>query len=156
MHRLWVLGAVMAVGLGLRGAPAVSATTEGQEDGALIEIEQAAWEAWKAGDSEAFEARLSDDGMLILGDGRLLGKAAAIEDIDGDDCQVESFTLSNFHVHSVGVATKILSYEAVQEAICDGTPNPKSLLVSSVYHLRDGKWINVHYQETVQPEAETR
>lgn len=120
-------------------------------DSALIALEQGAWEAWKHRDSGYFEDNIAADGVMIRGDGRLLGKAAAIEEISAGACRARAFSLSGFHVHSVGVFTKIVSYEARQETICEGVETLADLLVSSTYTLRDGEWVNVFYQETVRP-----
>lgn len=142
---------VLLSGLAMSGAPALA---DEHEDGKLIESEKAAWEAWKNGDGDFFEATVADDGMMILADGGMRSKAEAIAEITGGGCEVAGYSLSDFQVHSLGAEAKILTYEAEQDAVCGGMKIPESLRVSSTYALRDGKWMSVHYQETVRMEME--
>jgi len=141
---------VLVLGLALDRQPLGAA--EMAENLALIQVETAAWEAWKTGDEVFFESHVDEQGLLITSDGRRIGKAAAVEEIAEGVCDVASFELSNFHVHSLAADTKILSYQARQDAVCDGKRVPEYLLVSSVYDRVEGKWVNVHYQETVRRE----
>lgn len=146
-----VRGVIGTLGLGLLLA-AIPALADHHEGSQLIESEKGAWEAWKNGNAEYFETHVADDSVMILGDGHVLSKAEIVGQIGS--CEVAGYELSNFRTHSLGAEVRILTYEAEQEAVCEGVKVPSSLTVSSTWALRDGKWLNVHYQETVRMESE--
>ncbi len=115
----------------------------------LVELEQAAWQAWKDGDAGFFENYMLDDARLILGDGSNLSKADLLEQLKAGSCEVAGYELTGFSLHRFGAATAALTYTASQDAVCNGQAVPPRLVVSSLYVLRDGSWQGALYQETV-------
>ncbi len=118
-------------------------------DAKLIEMEKAAWEGWKNADVTPFQQMLAEGVVVILGDGTTMDKAQTLETIGGSGCEVASFELSDFSSRAVGDKTTILTYHARQDAVCEGEKIPENLVVSSVWVEKDGRWWNIHYQETV-------
>ena len=71
-----------------------------------------------------------------------------IKALTQQSCDVRSFTFSNLQVHEVSADTVILTYQAKQDATCDGHKLPETVFVSSVYVNKGGKWLSASYHET--------
>jgi hypothetical protein len=133
----------------LATAPAVAGD---DADSKLIATEKSLWEAWKNQDAGPFDTHLVDAAVTITPGGMTTGKAAVIKELAGGTCDVESYSLANFKVHHVGKGVAILTYEASQDAVCDGNKIPAKVIASSVYVNQEGKWLSASYHESRAPE----
>jgi hypothetical protein len=144
--RLMVLCAALLAFMTLSAPKTVAA----QEDlmATLTSIEKALWEGWKNADASAFQDHLADGFVLVNSDGVFAGKAENVAAISSGTCDVQSFSFSNWNIHRVGEHTVIITYDATQDATCEGTKLPENVRASSVYVSHDGRWLAASYQET--------
>jgi uncharacterized protein (TIGR02246 family) len=138
-----VLCAVSAVGA---VAPAFAGS---EDDAALIALEKSLWAAWMAHDGAPFEQHLADGVTHTNSGGRSSGKAAVVAMMASDVCKVSGYELGDVTVHHFGDHTALLTYEASQDAVCEGEAIPARVLSTSVWVKVDGSWRNASYQETV-------
>ncbi len=113
----------------------------------LVALEKASWEAWKARDASFYERTLSDDHMDVHGFG-IADKAAVVATVGSPACVVEGYTLDGFRFRALGADAAMLTYRAEQKTTCNGKPVPSPVWVSSVYSRRDGRWVNVLFQQS--------
>ena len=113
----------------------------------LVKLEMQSWEAWKNHDGKFFERFLSND-HVELGFGGLTTKASIVAGVASGVCQVRDYTLKNFELRMLGNDTALLTYYEAQETNCQGTTVPSPCWVSSLYMKREGRWLNVLYQQT--------
>lgn len=145
--KIWI-GRVAARAMLLALASAVPAQAQDDLESTLVKIEKSLWEAWKGGDADVFEARLVENAVHTGAGGVTVGRAQMIEGMQEAECEVESFSLSDFRVQRVGSGTAILTYRAEQTATCAEETLPTPVWSSAVYVNRDGGWMNAFYQET--------
>ena len=91
---------------------------------------------------------LADDSINVLPSGITVGKDKLIAELTGGSCEVKSFELGEVTEHQVADGVVILTYEASQDAVCDGTKIPDRIYASSVWVEKNGKWYNAMYHET--------
>ena len=115
---------------------------------ALMTIEKSLWQGWADADAAPFEAHLTDGAIGITPGGMTAGKAEQAAEIAAGGCEVESWELSSPAVHPVTDDVVIFTYEAVQQASCEGQDISGKLIVSSVYVNPGGEWKVASYQET--------
>jgi Domain of unknown function (DUF4440)/WD40-like Beta Propeller Repeat len=113
----------------------------------LIALERRSWEAWKTRDSAFFRGFLSDDHVEV-GFGGVEGKATVVAGVGSPLCVVTSYEVRDFAFHRLGPTVALLTYHAAQQTTCGGRPVPSPVWVSSLYVLRDGRWLNAAYQQT--------
>jgi hypothetical protein len=118
----------------------------------LVALEQASWVAWQGHDAKFFAGFLSEDHVEIHSSG-VVGKAEVVGAVGGTACTVESYALSQFRFRRVSPDAALLVYRAEQKTTCNGTPVPSPVWASSVYARRDGRWVNVLYQQTAARKA---
>jgi len=116
----------------------------------LAEIEKSLWKGWAANDPTPFEEHMVENALQIGGWGVYAGKAGIVANIASGDCDVRSFEQDEFQAHMVGPNTAILTYEAEQDAVCDGTKLPKEVVAGAVYVMIDGEWKHASYQESLE------
>ena len=121
------------------------------ELGELLELETRVWSALQSGDAAADMASLSEDFLGVYPSG-----FATREDHGdqlGDGPTVAEFALSDARMMSVSETDLLLSYRA------DFTrPSEDALLtwfISSLWSLRDGRWVNTFSQDTPAAKPET-
>jgi hypothetical protein len=118
-------------------------------DAVFIELEMSFWEAWKKGDRVFFESNMAEDAVSIGANGIVRGKKAVVELEIGQPCEVNSYSMSDWHVLRIAPGVVMVSFTAKQDATCGGVKNPPHIAASSTYVKRDGKWLNVVYCWTV-------
>jgi hypothetical protein len=123
------------------------AMTKAQTLKKLSAMETKMWEAWKNHDSKTFQTWLSSDTIMIADTGTS-NKAAVVKDIAGTDCDVKSFSLSDWKLTMINSGAAMLTYKATQDATCGGTAVPPAVWASSVWVNRGGKWWALSHQET--------
>jgi hypothetical protein len=150
-----IVAGLRRLGLGLLLAAMVSLPTQGADQSEsvkdeLIKLEKQSWEAWKNSDGKFFENFLSDDHVEV-GFSGVSSKAVVVKGVASRVCQVKSYSLDRFELKMLTADTALLTYHEAQDTECGGHPVPSPCWVSSLYMRRDGKWLNVFYQQT--PEA---
>ena len=141
-----VLVVSLSAALGL-----VAPLAAADDDAALIAMERAFWEGWKTHDSAPFQEHLAEGTINTTAAGRDVGKAASVAMIASDRCKVNGYSLGEIAVHRFGEHTAILTYDATQDAVCNGAKLAEKVLVTSVWVKTDGKWQAASYQESPAP-----
>ena len=85
-------------------------------------------------------------GFCIFGNG-IRNKAAVIA-ATSTECKVKSFSLSNFQFVMLNKDAVLMTYTALQDAVCGGTTNAPKVQASVNYVKRGGKWLEAFYTET--------
>jgi len=75
--------------------------------------EKAFFQAWKDGHPEVFKKSVVPDG-IFFGEYGVTGKSETVADQARAQCDVKSFTLTDFHVISVTARSAVLTYRAEQ------------------------------------------
>lgn len=129
------------------GAPDSSALSGDELKQMLVGLEKQSWVAWKAHDARFFEDFLSDDHVEV-GPRGLTNKAALVTGVGSPVCKVDSYSVDAFRFTRVADDTAVLNYRAKQKTTCGSVSIPSPARATSVYVKRDGKWLNVLYQQT--------
>lgn len=114
----------------------------------LMEREKDSWEMMKKKDVPGLRDLLADDAVLIFNDGARLSKAEFLKLTP--DFTLDSYTIegkADLVVLTPDAATLVyrITYTS---AIKAEAPHKVTVLSSSTYVRRGGKWLNVFYQET--------
>ena len=112
----------------------------------LIATEKKLWEAWKNKDAKPFKATLAADGIMV-GESGTADKAAAIKGITSMDCDVKSYSLSDFKLNMPSSNVALLTYKGTVEGTCGGVAIPP-VWSSSLFVNRGGKWYAYSHQES--------
>ena len=118
------------------------------EDSVFIELEMSFWAAWKKGDRLFFESNVAEDAVHINADGIVRGKKDFVEHSIGQPCEVNSYSMSDWHVLRIAPGVMMLTFTVKYDATCEGVKRPPHIAASSTYVKRDGKWLNVAYHWT--------
>ncbi|MEJ0049304.1 MAG: nuclear transport factor 2 family protein [Rhodospirillales bacterium] len=113
----------------------------------LAALEKQSWVAWANHGGTFFSEFLSDDHVEV-GSRGVTGKASVVAGVASPACKVESYTVGDFRFTRIAADTAVLVYKAEQKTTCAGTPVPSPAWATSVYVRRDGRWLNVLYQQT--------
>jgi len=119
---------------------------EAQIETQIIALEKSGWEAWKNKNTEWFRTNTTEECMWINSEG-ISNKEQMIQSTQ-TDCKVKSVILDNFKFVMLTNNTVILTYTAVQDAVCNGIKIPSKIRASVNYVQRDGKWLEAFYMET--------
>ncbi len=111
-------------------------------------IEQSLWQGWKDRDGAAFREHITGNHVQIGGSEITSGKEIVVRAMEDASCEVESFSLSNWQLHRVAEDALILTYDATQDAVCDGRQNDREVVASAVYVRVGGRWLAASYQES--------
>jgi hypothetical protein len=114
--------------------------------GSLGEAGKTIVEAWKNRDGKFFEEFLSDDHVEV-GFGGVPNKKEIVEFVASPVCTVKSYQLDHFELKLLDQNTALLTYREAQDTICHKVV-PSPCWVSSLYMKRDGRWLNVLYQQS--------
>lgn len=114
---------------------------------AIVSLEKESWVAWKNRDGAYFAKFLSGD-HVELGQQGPSGKAEVVAFVGNKACVVSSYSLDKFNLTQITADTALLTYFATQDTQCNGHPVPSPAWASSLYVKRNGKWLNVLYQQT--------
>lgn len=144
------LAGSLLVGIGIMfafGAMKEVAPNADTADATLIDLEKNSWQAWKNRDADFYKTFLSDDHVEISAGG-VSNKLDVLETVASPICQVKNFQLEQFKLTKLADGVALLTYRAMQETLCRGRPLPTPVWVSSLYVLRQGRWVNAAYQQT--------
>jgi len=122
------------------------AMSKAQIQKSLIASEKKLWEAWKNKDAKPFKATLAADSIMVGEDG-IADKETAVKGITSMDCNIKSYTLSDFKVALANPSVALIAYKGTVDGTCAGTAVPP-VWASSVYVNRGGKWFAFSHQES--------
>jgi hypothetical protein len=71
-----------------------------------------------------------------------------VEGVATAQCQVKSYSLDHFELKLLNENTALLTYWETQDIVCGDRPVPTPCWASSLYMKRNGRWLNVMYQQT--------
>ncbi len=111
----------------------------------IVALEKASWQEWKNKNSAWFQTNLTEDFLSVHNDG-VTDKAQTVKSIAAD-CEVKSFSLDNFKFVMLTKDSAMMTYTAMQDAVCSGKPIPLHVLPTVVYVKRGGKWLQALYTE---------
>ena len=83
--------------------------------------------------------------MSVHNDG-VMNKAQMVKSIAAD-CEVKSFSYDDFKFVMLNKDTAMVTYTAMQDAVCSGKTIPAKVLETAVYVRRGGKWLQALYTE---------
>jgi len=86
------------------------AMSKAQSQRMLVATEKKLWEAWKNKDAKPFKANLSADSILVSESG-VSDKASVVNGMATMDCEVRSFSLSDFKVTFPASNVAIVTYK---------------------------------------------
>jgi RNA polymerase sigma factor (sigma-70 family) len=112
----------------------------------LFTMEKQGWEATRRKDAASLRKVHADDFVAILADGSRLTRDEyfAVFPL----FEIKSYSLSDAKLLALGPDAAILTYKADTETVILGETEKGQTQVSSTWVRRDGKWMNVFYQET--------
>ena len=126
----------------------IAAPAEDRElEKTLVSLEKASWEAWKNRDPAFFSNFLSND-HLEIHTGGPVNKETVLSTVATPACVVQSYSVDKFQLLRLNDDAAALVYFARQDTVCGGKPVPSPAWATSVYVRRDGRWLNVFYQQT--------
>ncbi|MBC7688520.1 MAG: DUF4440 domain-containing protein [Aquabacterium sp.] len=120
--------------------------TDTTQRGAVSALEKAGWEAWKSKDAAWFQTNLTEDFVMVNSEG--LGNKARVLKSTPTDCMVKSFSLDSFKFGMLNESAVLLTYTAMQDAVCNGKTIPAKVWATVNYVQRGGKWLEAMYMET--------
>jgi Domain of unknown function (DUF4440) len=123
------------------------AMSKAQSQKTIIATEKKLWEAWKNKDVKPFRANLAADGLQV-GETGVGTKAQILKSMEGSDCEVRSYSLSDITVVFLASNVALMTYKGTQDATCAGQTIPPAIWASSTYILRGGRWLAASHQET--------
>lgn len=114
----------------------------------LIALDKSTWELYSHGRLAELGDVTAPDYNDIYPDGRVIDRATYLA--DAPDVKVDSYELSDFHVFQLTDESVIITYRARVEGTVPSAGHIRSeVQVTSAWALRDGKWLNVFYRESV-------
>jgi len=112
----------------------------------IIAIEKAGWQAWKDKDVDWFKKNTTEDFLQVFGEG-VRNKADVLK-ATATECEVKSFSLADFKYVMLNENVALLTYTAMQDAVCGGKTSVPKIRASVTYVKRNGKWLEAFYMET--------
>ena len=117
----------------------------------FLRLETEVWEALAKGDGEADARLLSDDflGVYTVG---FADRAAHVAQL-ADGSTVSEYSLSKGRLMVLADDMVLLAYRASFRR--PGEEESESVLISSIWHEREGRWVNIFSQDTPAVEPST-
>jgi hypothetical protein len=112
----------------------------------IIALEKAGWQAWKDNDPSWSKKNTTEDFLMVFSNG-VRNKAASVAAAP-NECKVKSFSLSDFQFVMLNKDAVLMTYTALQDAVCGGITNAPKVQASVNYVKRNGKWLEAFYTET--------
>ena len=109
----------------------------------ILDLDIAAWDAWKNKDVEYFRANTIDEFLNVTPDG-VTTRAEMIE-AAFKDCNVKSFSLHNVEYIILNKKAVLMTYTATLDAECDSAKLHPNVRASVTYVKRGGKWLEAFY-----------
>ena len=113
----------------------------------LISMEKQSWVAWQGHDGKFFDQYLADD-HVEAEPGGFSNKKDVVNGVASGICKVETYSLGEIKFTRISEDAAILNYQAEQKTNCGPAQVPTPALVSSVFVRRNGRWLNILFQQT--------
>jgi hypothetical protein len=124
-----------------------SASSESELLKILSQLEKASWEAVIKHDTEFFRTYMAPEFKAFLADGTTADRDDFISNLD--DFQLTHYTMGKTSLLKINNDAVIILYKLSYEGIHKGKKIKKSNIESSsLYALREQKWLEIFYQET--------
>ena len=147
---------VMALLLSATISVVASAQTPGDERllAELTALERASWEATLKDDKEFFRTYMAPEFKGFFADGTVAGREEFIRNMD--DFHLVKYTMGEVSLLRINENAAMVLYRAGFEGVHKGkTLSTSGVESSSLYVRRDGKWLEIFYQETAAPPADS-
>ncbi len=112
----------------------------------IIAMEKAGWQAWKDKDVNWYKKNTTEDFLMVLAEGTR-SKADVLK-ATATECDVKSFSLADFKCVMLNENAALLTYTAMQDAVCGGKTSASKVRAAVNYVKRGGKWLEAFYMET--------
>lgn len=132
--------------IGLAGCEQTKTSNTAELEQEIITLDKLAWQAWKDKNAEWFKTHTTEDFLSINAEG--ISTKADVIKATPTECDVKSFSLDDFRFVVLDENTVILTYTAIQDAVCGGEKVTPKVRASVTYVKRNGKWIEAHYIDT--------
>ncbi|MDX6444367.1 MAG: hypothetical protein QOH71_1441 [Blastocatellia bacterium] len=118
-------------------APA-RATPDANTD-ALVKVELALWEAWKAHDAKKLDALMAKDVSFVNIFGTYLGtKADALKDWTGNGCEIKSVSVTDGFASALSPTVEMLTRKGTAEGTCGGQNVGGTAIWGVSIYVKDG------------------
>ncbi|MGA8041941.1 MAG: DUF4440 domain-containing protein, partial [Terracidiphilus sp.] len=135
----------------MEGFPASRLSAEPPSVKDLSKSQTMLWRAREQGNAKLARAILPDTAAVVSSTDAVDGKQFTRQ-IEAGVCHVKSFKLEDFKFHSANPTTAVLTYDAIQDAACNGHPLPRTLRVQVGYDGGQGRWkISFYVEESQRP-----
>lgn len=116
----------------------------------LTKMEKDSWVAMKDKNQEFFKTYMADDARCFMADGSEVLKVDFIKNLK--DWDLESYSMGQTSLLQIQPGVCFIFYKLDYSGNHKGKKIKfNDLQSSSLYVLRDGKWLEIFYQETVIP-----
>jgi hypothetical protein len=139
--RHWIAVGLMLTGIG--AAADARPISDQALERHLIAMEKQSWVAWQNMDAKFWDRFLSADHVELNAFIGATGKKQVIDGIAGGTCKVAGYTVDHFTFRRFSAGTALLIYRAAQDTSCGAFKVPSPVWATSLYQLRDGRWLNV-------------
>ena len=140
---------VVALLLSATVAPLASAQTPGDERllAELTALERASWEAALKDDKDFFRTYMAPEFKGLFADGTVAGREDFLRNMD--DFHLVKYSMGDVSLLRINEHAVMVLYRAGFEGVHKGKKLSQSgVESSSLYVRRDGKWLEIFYQET--------
>ena len=140
---------VMALLLSATVAPVARAQTPGDERllAELTALERASWEAALKDDKDFFRTYMAPEFKGLFADGTVAGREDFLRNMD--DFHLVKYSMGEVSLLRINEHAVMVLYRAGFEGVHKGKKLSQSgVESSSLYVRRDGKWLEIFYQET--------
>ena len=145
---------VVALLLSATVAPLASAQTPGDERllAELTALERASWEAALKDDKDFFRTYMAPEFKGLFADGTVADREDFLRNMD--DFHLVKYSMGDVSLLRINEHAVMVLYRAGFEGVHKGKKLSQSgVESSSLYVRRDGKWLEIFYQETATPPA---
>ncbi len=122
------------------------AAGQGKLEDTLLALEKQTYEALKKGDLDTQKKITADDFVAILSDGSRFNKDGFFQELAA--FQLKTYSLKDVRLVQLTPEAASLTYRIKSDYSILGLPMSDELSVASTWVRRNGKWLNVLYQET--------
>jgi hypothetical protein len=141
-------GSVVVLPLNAANAPIASQSTSDSLQQQIVAKEREGLEALKAGDLELFGKLTADDAVFVDSQGPAT-KAQVMKNVQ--DFRLVDYSMQDVKFVSISPTSGLISYKATERGTSHGHEFTATVYVSSVWSLREGKWVCQFSQETSVP-----
>jgi hypothetical protein len=116
----------------------------------LTALERASWEATVRDDKEFFRGYMAPEFKGFFADGTVAGREEFLRTMD--DFHLVTYSMGDVSMMRINADAALVLYRASFEGVHKGKRLAQTTVESSsLYVRRDGKWLEVFYQETAIP-----